>query len=151
MSPRAPQPIVNALRGRFTVRAIQHRGRAADLEIDAPPRGVDLNLVHLPRRNQTQRTCEQRFNSKAHGPRLDRFNCSLIVQLPSTDVIVGFHTKRRGALCCRRIARGVTPVNTYGVKRLASLRAGASLNGDGEFRFNVSRCGHSCLQCSGTE
>jgi hypothetical protein len=53
---RAAQPIMDAL-----------IGRAAYLEVDAPTRGVEFNLGHLPRRHQTQRAREQRLNANAHA------------------------------------------------------------------------------------
>ena len=56
-----------ALVGYAAMRAGEQLGRAAHLEVDATPRGVEIDLVHLPRRNQTQRTGEQRLDANAHA------------------------------------------------------------------------------------
>ena len=58
---------MDALVGRAAVRAGKQLGRAAYLEVDAPTRGVEFNLGHLPRRHQTQRAREQRLNANAHA------------------------------------------------------------------------------------
>ena len=65
--PRAAQPIVDALLDRAAVWADQHRGRATHLEVDAPTHGVEINLVHLPWRDQTQRAREQPLDANAHA------------------------------------------------------------------------------------
>ena len=64
---------MDALIGRVAVRTGQRTGRAAQLEIDAPTRGIELNLVHLPWRNQTQRAREQPLDANAHAT-LDPIN-----------------------------------------------------------------------------
>ena len=58
---------MDLLRGRAAVRTGKQLGRAADLEVDASPHGIELNLSDLPWSNQTQCTREQPLDAKAHA------------------------------------------------------------------------------------
>jgi hypothetical protein len=62
VTPRAAQPVVGLLAGSTTGGAGQQARAAADFEVDALARGVQLHILDFPRRHQPQRAGEQRFN-----------------------------------------------------------------------------------------
>jgi len=64
--PGAAQPVVHGLGGHPASRTGQRLSLAADLEVDAALDGVELDVLHHPRRLQAQRAGEEGFYRDAH-------------------------------------------------------------------------------------
>ncbi|AFJ02124.1 hypothetical protein Q7C_955 [Methylophaga frappieri] len=106
MSPRAPQSVMDALRGRVALRAAQQLGVAPNLEINASLGRVQVHLDYFPRCHQAQRAGEQRLHSNTHfTPR----SWAPAARMDAAIVGAGFHTKRHRA----------TPTTDEGVHPIA--------------------------------